>query len=201
MAVSPSVAPPDAPAILGVIEVSFTTSTDIASRWATLTSPVLESVSFPVAMPAQLQRLKAHIETALEALPPKDIPLDTILLSLNTQTEQPPAVALHNEPPQFFYSQREASLLVFDGPPVMVPAGDSKLTFAVNTNWDVFFDADSKAWFWLNDGAWLRAADVKGPWAPAGKLPAAFSALPDDSSFADARSQMPGRTITTVEMP
>ena len=84
---------------------------------------------------------------------------------------------------QIFVSDRPASLLVFDGDPVMAPVAGTSLTFAVNTNWDIFFDAETSGWFWLNDGAWLRAAAVKGPWEPAGALPSAFTRLPDDSNF------------------
>ena len=187
--------------VLGTIVVTFTTSTDLAARWVTLSNPKLVSSRFPAAETAQAQRFDEQIRAALGALADRRIPLDTVLLSLRQQTDRPPSVALRNEPPQIFVSQRPASLLVFDGAPVMAPVAGTPLAFAVNTNWDVFFDADSKAWFWLNNGAWLRAADFKGPWAPAGTLPAAFSKLPDDRNFADVRRQVPGRAIKAAELP
>ncbi len=187
--------------VLGTIEVSFATSTDLAARWVRLTNPKLESSRFPSADPAQAERFDARIRAALAALPEKRIPLDAVLLSLRQGGEAPPAVPLHNEPPQIFVSRRPASLLVFDGAPVMAPVAGTALTYAVNTNWDVFFDGDTKAWYWLNSGAWLRAADVTGPWTPAGTLPAAFSNLPDDRNFADVRKQVPGRAIAATNPP
>ena len=90
---------------------------------------------------------------------------------------------------------------MFDGEPVLAPVAGTPLTVAVNTNWDVFVDGSSKSWYWLNNGAWLRAADVKGAWAPAGSLPAAFSSLPDDRNFADVRKQVPGRGLNAADMP
>ncbi|WP_300453160.1 hypothetical protein [Accumulibacter sp.] len=71
---------------------------------------------------------------------------------------------MQDEAPRLFVSQRAASLLIFDGVPVLAPVAGTSLSYAVNTNWSVFFDGDS--------GGWLRAYDANGPWAPAGTLPA-----------------------------
>ena len=100
------------------------------------------------------------------------------MLSLRQQAEKPPEVALDNTPPRIFVSARPASLVVFDGEPVLAPIAGTSLSFAVNTNWDVFFDSTTKTWYLLNNGGWLAAPDAKGPWMPAGKLPPAFAALP-----------------------
>ena len=125
-----------------------------------------------------------------------------LLLSLRSGSETPPsAPPLQHAPPAIFYSARPASLLVFDGEPVLAPVAGTPLSVAVNTNWDVFVDGSSKAWYWLNNGAWLSAAEVMGPWAPAGTLPAAFSSLPDDRNFADVRKQLPGRRLAAADMP
>ena len=75
------------------------------------------------------------------------------------------------------------------------------LTVAVNTNWDVFFDTGTKTWYLLNNGGWLAAPDAQGPWMPAGRLPAAFAALPGDANFAAVKKQIPGRTFTAQNAP
>ena len=191
----------DKPAVLGTVEASFATRTDLATRLVTLSDGKLISSRFPAADTAQAERFDTRIRAALAALPDKQVPLDTLLLSLRQGSEAPASVPLQHAPPQIFYSQRPASLLVFDGAPVLAPVAGSPLAVAVNTNWDVFVDQSSKTWYWLNNGAWLRAADVKGPWAPAGALPAAFSALPDDRNFADVRKQIPGRAIAVADLP
>lgn len=188
-------------AVLGSIEVSFATHTDLATRRVTLTHAQLLKSHFPAADTAQAQRFDAAIASMLASLPPKRVPLDMVLLSLRGNSESAPAVALHNEPPQIFVSQRPASLLVFDGDPVMAPVAGTSLTIAVNTNWDVFVDGNTHTWYWLNDGAWLRAADFRGPWEPAGSLPATFSALPSDANFAEVRKNLPGRRLSAAQMP
>ncbi|HMB58891.1 MAG TPA: cysteine rich repeat-containing protein, partial [Xanthomonadales bacterium] len=140
--------------VLGTIEVSFATSTDLTTRWVTLSSASLIKSNFPAADTEQAGRFENSIRAGLAALDLKRIPLDTLLLSLRDNSETPASVALRNEPPQIFYSQSPASLLVFDGEPVMAPVAKSGLKIAVNTNWNVFFESGSKTWFWLNNDFW-----------------------------------------------
>ena len=188
-------------AVLGTVEASFATRTDLAARQVSLSDARLTSSRFPAADTAQAERFERQIGAALAALPPKRVPLDMVLLSLRSGHETPPAVPLQHAPPTIFVSQRPASLLLFDGEPVLAPVAGTPLQVAVNTNWDVFVDASSGSWYWLNNGAWLRAADFKGPWVPAGALPAALSSLPDDRNFADVRRQLPGRSLSAADMP
>ena len=125
----------------------------------------------------------------------KQVPLDSILLSL----KQVPVVdvAVNNDPPEIFYSSRPASLVVFDGEPVLAPVGKTELSFAVNTNWDVF--VDHATWYLLNNGVWLSAPAAAGPYTAVSRLPAAFSALPSDASFADARKHVPARAPSSAQ--
>jgi predicted metal-binding membrane protein len=188
-------------AVLGSLEASFATTTDMAARQVTLTNARLTSSRFPAADTAQAARLDERIRAALASLPPKQVPLDMVLMSLRTGGEAPASVPLQHVPPTIFVSQGPASLLVFDGEPVLAPVSGTSLSVAVNTNWDVFVDADSETWYWLNNGAWLRASVVEGPWTPAGPLPAAFSSLPDDRNFAEVRRYLSGRSASAADMP
>ena len=187
--------------ILGVIEVAFDTRTELAERTVILTDPKLVSSRFPSADAAQAAQIEGRIKSALTNLPPKSVPLATLVMSLREQSEKPPEVALDNTPPQIFVSARPASLVVFDGEPVLAPLAGTSLSFAVNTNWDVFSDSSTRTWYLLNNGGWLAAPDAKGPWMPAGKLPPSFAALPADANFADVKKQIPGRPIAAKDAP
>ena len=187
--------------ILGVIEVAFDTRTELAERTVILTDPKLISSRFPSADTAQAAQIEGRIKSALTNLPPKTVPLATLVMSLREQAEKPPEVALDNTPPQIFVSARPASLVIFDGEPVLAPLAGTSLSFAVNTNWDVFSDSSTRTWYLLNNGGWLAAPDPKGPWMPAGKLPPSFAALPADANFADVKKQIPGRPIAAKDVP
>ncbi len=71
-------------------------------------------------------------------------------------------------PPKIFYSRQPAILVTFLGKPQFKPvaANRTDLTFALNTNWDLFYDTASQRYFLLNLGTWLTAADVNGPSTP-----------------------------------
>ena len=186
---------------LGTIDVAFRTNSDLATRTVTLSSPKLQSVRFPGTDPQQAQRFEQAIASALDTMGERRVPLDMILLSLNRAAEAPPEAGLKNDPPVIFYSSRPASLLVFDGEPVLAPAGGSPLQVVVNTNWDVFVDPTTRRWYWLNNGAWLTAGDFKGPWSPVATLPSAFAALPSDANFTAVKKQIPGRRLSPSQTP
>jgi hypothetical protein len=185
--------------ILGTMDVAFASVTEFATRSVLLTNPQLQATRFPAADTDQAARFEAKIRSALAALPPKHVPLDTLLLSLRDRGVEAPNVTLNHEPPRIYYSSRPASLVVFDGAPVLAPVSGTTLSVAVNTNWSVFSDSASKAWYLLNSGAWLTAPEANGPWTVAGRLPPAFSGLPAD--FAEVKKQIPGRALAARDAP
>jgi hypothetical protein len=175
--------------ILGTIEVALATSTDATSRIVTLSDPSLVASHFPSLSTDQASSLEQKIRAALPDMQIHEVPLDSVLLSLKQIPVS--SVELNNDPPTIFYSDRPASLVVFDGDPVLAPVGKTGLSFAVNTNWEVFVDHGT--WYLLNNGLWLSAPVATGPYAPVTRLPAAFSELPNDASFADAKKHVPAR--------
>lgn len=187
--------------VLGNIDVAFTTQTDLDTRLVTLSNPKLTSTRFPMADTNQAVRYENAIRTGLGNLGHKQMPLDTILLRLGQQTSAPPAPPMKNDPPAIFRSERPASLVVFDGEPVLAPVTDTTLSSVVNTNWDVFFHPANRTWYLLNNGVWLAAPDYRGPWAPPPRLPAVFYTIPGDANFAKVRAQVPGRTIAPADAP
>lgn len=187
--------------IYGTATVAFASTVDLTTRLVTLTAPVLQATQFPSASTDQAARIEARIRAALDSAGPRHVPLDTVLLSLRNNDAGAANVALDNTPPRIFASTRPASLVVFDGAPVLAPVPGSPLSVAVNTNWRVFHDPNGKAWYLLNAGAWLTAPEATGPWTPVARLPAVFSSLPADQSFADVRQQIPGRTFAAKDVP
>jgi hypothetical protein len=181
--------------------VSFATTTDPAARSVTLDAPTLTATHFPSLDTEQAQQLEQRIKAALPAIALKQVPLDTILLGLKEAPQTARPVAVNNDPPVIFHSDRPASLVVFDGDPVLAPAGSSGLSFAVNTNWDAFFDPGNGTWYLLNNGVWLAAQAATGPYKPVGRLPPDFSKLPADANFADARKAMPPKAVNPAQAP
>jgi len=128
----------------------------------------------------------------------KEVLLKAILLSLKEQP-QLQETTLNNEPPVIFHSERLASLVVFDGGPILAPVAKTGLQFAVNTNWDVL--TDGSTWYLLNNGHWLAAPAYGGPYEPVSRLPAAFSTIPADKNFAEIRQHVPAQTQEDAGVP
>jgi hypothetical protein len=188
--------------VLGTVEVTARTVADFATRTVTLSDLRLVSSHFPALDTAEAARLEGRIRAAMPDLAFKRVPLDTVLLSLRDSAEVPSDPAVTNDPPEIFYSARPASLVVFDGDPVLAPIGGSTLKLAVNTNWDVFFDpAGEGSWYLLNNESWLTAPKATGPWRPLEPMPEALRSLPDEPNLAEARKAIPGRPLSPQTAP
>jgi hypothetical protein len=178
--------------LLGTIELTLATRVDEAAGVVYLSNPVLLATHFPSLDTEQASKLESKVRTALPQIDTRPVPLASVLLSLK---QLPVAsVAVRNDAPAIFYSDRAASLVVFDGNPVLIPVGTTGLTYAVNTNWDVFVDQDT--WYLLNNGFWFSASAATGPYTPVARLPAAFGTLPKGESFGRVSRYIPAKAVT-----
>ncbi|MBS0326769.1 MAG: hypothetical protein JSS46_09520 [Proteobacteria bacterium] len=184
----------------GTVEVSANTETDYTTRTVTYSGMKLVSTKFPSLDTAQAAQVEAQMRDVIPALGAKRVPIDAVLLSLKEPPVPPRNVVLANDPPAIFYSARPASLVVFNGEPVMAPLGDGLLT-AVNTNWSVFETTAGHTWYLLDNGTWFSAAAAAGPWTPVRSLPQAFRALPRDPAFDDVRQAIPPRPASAATAP
>ncbi|MBY0330624.1 MAG: hypothetical protein K2X49_08130, partial [Acetobacteraceae bacterium] len=187
--------------VLGTLEVTARTTTDMATRTVALDDLRLVSSRFPALDTGQAAQLEARLRAALATVASRTVPLDTVLLSLRNGADAPPDdPAVDNDPPAIFHSARPASLVVFDGEPVLARIPNSPLSIAVNTNWSVLSDPEG-GWWLLNNGSWMTAPRPAGPWMAAATLPAALRSLPDDQNLADIRRAIPGRPFPPDAVP
>jgi hypothetical protein len=170
--------------LLGTIELSVATQIDAGV--VNLSDPQLIGTHFASLSTQQAAMLEDKLRTALPQFDMRPVPLSAVLLSLDQAPAAP--VPVNNDPPVIFYSAGPASLVVFDGPPVLAPAGKSGISYAVNTNWNVF--AYQGTWYLLNNGQWFSAG-ATGPYTPVERLPDAFRNLPKDANFAEAKKAIP----------
>lgn len=174
--------------MLGTVELSFATTVDAEAGLVRLADPQLISTHFPALDTARAAALQTKLTAALPAIvTTRAVPLAAVDLSLGRAPVAP--VKVDNTPPAIFTASRPASLVVFDGKPVLAPVGKTGLSAAVNTNWDVF--ETGGAWYLLADGIWLSAPEATGPYHAVAQLPAAFGHLPETADFAELRKAIP----------
>ena len=199
--------------IPAALRVQASTSTDLQKRTVTAYDVKVLDITFPSADEAIARRLTAAA-TSYISRQTQTVALDDVLAHFEPEAKRerpaPPADPVENlerpaelvgETPVILVSQTPAVLVLFDSEPIFVEIERSELEFAINTNWDVFRHPGSSKSYLLHEGAWLEAPETTGPWVPAGKLPKAFSAIPDEESFAAVRANVPGEKLSKADMP
>jgi hypothetical protein len=186
---------------LGSVKVESDTSVAIDERLVSFSQLKIAEPSFPTLPREQLKTVVEEISTSI---PPggRVIALDRVLASIDASKIAPKNVdGVKADPPPIFFSTTPALLVNVDGEPIWSPIPQNDLTSAVNTNWDLFLHGPTKTYYLRDESAWLKAADVKGPWGPAGKLPASFSKLPADANWKDVKATLPGKSLSASQTP
>ncbi len=183
---------------LGTLKIEADTEVSLEERLVKFSVLKIAETNFPTLPKEQVQELIAEID---KAIPDEDrmIALDRVLTQVDKSQIIPRNVpGIKADPPKIFFSKTPAVLLGFDGEPIWSPIKENELKFAVNTNWDLFQHGPTGVYYLRNDTSWLRAADLKGPWTPAGKLPDSFTKLPADDNWKSVRENLPGKPAAQV---
>jgi hypothetical protein len=186
---------------IGVVWVEARTTTDLVNRTVTLDDVKVQRALFRQADRASQERAE---RLAKEMFPKGSITisLDRLIADVARTKQASRQIAVKNEPPQIFASQKLAVLLQFDGKPVFVPVErSSSLEYAVNTNFTVFHDPTTQGYYMLDGKTWLRASDVKGPWAMTAQLPKQVFALPESKNWQDVRASLPPKAAPADKVP
>jgi hypothetical protein len=95
--------------------------------------------------------------------------------------------------PTVFYSNVPAEVLQFKGAPVYAKIPGTQLTYATNTESDLFVQNNEQKYYFLVSGRWFRSASLDGPWSYASAdLPADFAKIPANSLASDVLASVPG---------
>ncbi|HVP11339.1 MAG TPA: hypothetical protein VMV94_09170 [Phycisphaerae bacterium] len=184
--------------VYGVLTVKAKTFVDHDNRTVLMTDldTAVRFVNVPEKEAEKLEKITR------EVLPHKDyleVSLDRVLACLDASQAKIPRVNVNLDPPPIFRSESPAILMIFAGPPQFKPIKDTKLMYAVNTNWPVFLDTETSRYYLLDGESWIMSPDpLKGPWIAAAGLPVGFSKLPSDASWEDVRKHIPGKPAKDV---
>jgi hypothetical protein len=105
----------------------------------------------------------------------------------------PPPAGGTGPAPKVFYSTTPAEIITFSGQPWYTKIPNTQLSYAANTQSNLFLWGDSKEYFYLVSGRWFRAKSLDGPWTFATPdLPTDFAKIPASSSRAGVLVSVPG---------
>jgi len=175
--------------VYGVVEFHADTDPNLELRMVAVENATITATSFPGTDDARRQELDSILRATVHDKT-QYLPLDVILSYIAPEAKLPEEPGLSFDPPPIFYSSTPAVLLITDGEPLLAPIADTKLQYAVNTNWDLFRYRD-KEWYLRSESRWLRNTTLSGEWKYDKSLPRDFKKLPDDGNWADAKAAIP----------
>lgn len=184
----------------GAVWISARTRTDQRTGQVALESPELTRLEFPTLGEDERGRVRSALESGL-AESSLSVPLPAVLASLSKEETTKERARLSNDPPQIYYSAKPAILVALNGRAALAPVKGTSLSYAVNTNWNLFSDGTDGQWYLLDGESWLVAPSLDGPWTAAETLPDAFSSLPDGEEWKDVRAHVPGKTLGEGDVP
>lgn len=166
-----SLTPAGGKQVVGVVSIHGQTDVNVDERTVLLHDPEVTKTDFPSLDSATATQMDQLVRTFLPPGASVIVSLDRLIAAVNKPTTPPATVAVRNDPPQIFVSNRLAMLLQFDGEPVLADIKDTKMQFAVNTNWPIFFDKSVSTYYLFTGKRWLTAASMNGPWMTTSTLP------------------------------
>jgi hypothetical protein len=173
--------------VLAAMHFKAETDTDVSARLVNMGRLDIQSFRVPGESEEKTKELQALVE---KLLPQKTdaIALDRILAYLDPSRVKVRETKVSTEPPPIMVSTTPAILVMIDGPPIIAPIQGTKLSYVVNTNWDLI--KEDKEYYLLNSSQWLTAKSVEGPWKVTGKLPKEFEKIPADQNWDDVRKAL-----------
>jgi hypothetical protein len=182
-----SITPSDGKTVLGVVSASAETMTDVAARTVYVRDIQVMSARFPSLDAAE----EALMQERVHEFYPKitlTISLDHMIANLEKVNEPARATEVSTQAPTILVSESPAIVLVVEGKPILAPIPGTSLQYAINTNWNLFYDESD---YYLLDGkTWLKSKQLDGHWAVAKKLPTDMARLPADQ-WGDVLKEVP----------
>ena len=175
--------------VFGVAEFQADSDPNLELRVVAVENTEITVTSFPVEDEKRRIELDAVVRSAVQSRT-HYVPLDVILTYVAPDASLPEQEGLSFEPPSIFYSSTPAYLVMTDGEPLLAPIPDTKLTYVVNTNWDLFKYKD-KEWYLRLDKRWLKNKELTGTWKYDNSLPGDFKTLPADENWNDVKAAIP----------
>src|SRR5450432_4544092 len=97
------------------------------------------------------------------------------------------------KPPTVFYANKPAEVILFQGQAAYDKIPGTQLSYATNTDADLFVYNPTQDYYYLAAGRWFQAPNLKGPWTyTTPHLPPDFASIPEDSPAARVLASVPG---------
>lgn len=195
------VAPGQQEPVFGAMWMESRVSTDRVDRTVRILEVTVTKVRFPASGGVTAEALTSAMRAYNASQNPVILSLDQLTAMLQeVQEEKAAANDLSTAPPKILFVPHPAVLVVYDGPPKMMPVANSALLRAANTPFFVVQNPATKTYFLKGASLWYSAEDPLGPFRPANQVPADVSGLATSSGYQDPQAPIEGAPTTAVEV-
>jgi len=192
--------------VFGVVWSEAQLETDRDTRMATLANITITDARFPDEMPAEkMDSLKQFL--AREILKWNlEISLDELATSLDEENKSSDD-QLGTQPPTILYSDQPATLISFDGDPMVKKDEKMNMERVQNTPALIVKSPEDGSYYLYGEKIWYRSSALKDGWAVAEKLPSSISGLDqqikkqEKESKDTAKAPSPAPVILTATAP
>ena len=125
-------------------------------------------------------------------------PVDLVDGQADVPANKPPPLTGATAP-IIYVATQPTELILFDGPPNLIPIPRTHLVYVANTSGNVFKWLTDQQTYVLISGRWFRAPSLDGPWqfVPADHLAPDFANIPDTSPKENVKASVPGTAQAT----
>ena len=179
--------------VFGVAEFVADTDPNLELRVVAIEHAEITITSFSEPDDERREQLDAIVRATVQPQT-QFVPLDVMLTYIASDAVVPAEQGLSYDPPPIFYSSTPAVLVNLDGEPILAQIPETRLEYAVNTNWDLFRYRE-REWYLRYANRWLKNDELSGEWKWDSRLPRDFDDLPDDGNWVDTKAALsPERT-------
>jgi hypothetical protein len=175
------------------------TAADFSTGTVTITDPKITGTHWPDQGQTVAARLDGLMRSTVQ-LHNNVIPLASVLASMQAQKALPKSADLSTTPPTIYSSEKPAILVVFDGDPILAPIQGTNLKYAVNTNWNIIFNAADSRYYLLDGDRWISATGAQGPWSPA-RAPSSFASIPNNDNWTEVHQNLGAPAPSPDQVP
>jgi hypothetical protein len=198
-----SLTPTGQESVIGIAVIRAATVADVPKRIVYLSNIEITETSFPgLEDQSKKPALEALLKTFLPNISTMTVALDRVVASLEKNTAPVKTVNLKHDPPQIFYSNKNAIMVQLDGEPVFAKIKNTEnLEFIVNANFPVFRDTSKGDYYVYSGKQWLTAKDPKGAWTKTMSLPREMSAVKADKQWQSIATAIPPKAGSRTLFP
>jgi hypothetical protein len=185
--------------VFGAVMFKATVNTDLDERLVELEKMDIIQTNFPDVEEEKAAKFVRELELAIEGST-ELMSLDRILASMELiEKENDLSTQFKNDPPEIYYRDAPAVLILIDGDPILKDTDDANIQYVINTPYFIVKDTKKNQHYIKGGDYWYTSKEISGDWQNTENVPNSIEKMADEVIEMD--SVMSDSLIATMEAP